>query len=126
MRRQKRIKELVSQPARVKRHVIKNEVVSKPSTRAISQTVVKSINQDDFSFEAEIARFAHQNKYDEGPRFNPLAIDEAEESMVLAEETAETTREEPVSYMDNQREVIDKMSRSHHTEEKEGWEAFFE
>ena len=126
MRRQKRIKELVSQPARIKKHVITNEVVSKPSVKALSQPVIKHIKQDDFSFEAEIARFAHMNRYDEGPRFNPLALDEAEESIVLAEETVEVSHDEPVSYMDNQREVIDKISRNQRTEEKEGWEAFFE
>jgi hypothetical protein len=126
MRRQKRTKELVSQPVRIKKHVIKSGVVSKPSTNALLQPAVKRIKQDDFSFEAEIARFAHLNGYDGGPRFNPLDMDETELSVVLAEETVEATRDEPVSYMDNQREVIDKISRSQRTEEKEGWEAFFE
>ena len=126
MKRKNEVKVLVSQPVRSRKHVIKNQSGLIPTTPKAEKHAIRVIKPDEFSFEAEIARYAHLNGFDEGPHFNPLALDEADETIEIQDEASENNHEETVSYIDNHREVIDKISRSQRSEEKEGWEAFYE
>jgi hypothetical protein len=122
MKRNKQIRQIVSKPSQKKRHLLRKATLEvKPRIKA-GVGLEQRREFRDFSFEEEAARLAHLNGWDELPHMRDVET-EIEQEPEAEEEAVENHDDHVSSYEDNR--IIEKLHRSHKSEEKEGWEAFY-
>ncbi len=122
MKRTKKYKLIVSKPSQKKNSLLRKVALeTKPRRKAVVGLDTRPGIRD-FSFEEEAARLAHLYGWDELPRLQDLS--EAIESEHESDEEIIANHDDQLGRYEDSH-VLEKFHRTHKSEEKEGWEAFY-